>query len=150
VAALAALVVLALATGSCAAASGEARLLASFYSATDAGREEEALSLLADDAVYDSWALAINGNHLGTVHVAGRDKLRPYLHARGMSRNFYGTEGPFYLLRSLRVSGERVAFELLPDRRAETGRPYNVYRGEFVVAGGKIRAMTMVEVIGWL
>jgi len=149
-AALASLVVFTLATGGCAFSSGEARLVASFYAATDAGLEDKALSMLDDDAVFDSWALAINGNHLGTVHAAGRDRLRPYLHARGMSRNFYGAEGPFYLLRSLKVSGGKTSFELLPDRRAETGRPYNSYRAVFDIAGGKIRSITMVEVIGWL
>ncbi|MGO8695379.1 MAG: hypothetical protein ACLQMF_17090 [Rectinemataceae bacterium] len=135
---------------SCGTGRDERKALLSFYDANDAGRFDLSLSMVADNVAFDSWAQAINGNHLGTRHLVGKDALRPYLGERGLCRNFYGPGGPFYRLRSIRVSGGKVSFELLPDRTTASGRPYNTYRGEFVFAEGRIRAITMVEIIGWL
>ncbi|MDA8425799.1 MAG: hypothetical protein M0Z80_06635 [Treponema sp.] len=135
---------------SCGPAHEERRVLAAFYDANDAGRFDLSLSMVSENVAFDSWAQAINGNHLGTRHLEGKEALRPYLGKRGLCRNFYGPDGPFYLLRSIRASGSKVSFELIPDRTTPSGRPYNIYRGEFTFEGGLIRAITMVEVIGWL
>ena len=135
---------------SCGADGRKRRLVEAFYDATDAKRFDEALSRVSPEVVFDSWAQAINGNHLGTKRIVGREGLRPWLGGRGLCRNFYGPDGPFYRLGDVTVSGPTVSFELHPDRKAPDGRPYNIYRGEFTVREGKISAITMVEVIGWL
>ena len=143
-----------IALSACSSARQERRVLDAFYSATDAGRVEDALSLTAPTLRLDAWAQAINGNHLGTHHLAGWSEVRQALAdptlSRGLRRNFYGAQGPLYRLRNIIVDGTALSFELVPDRRSPGGRPYNSYRGSFTFVGDRIESITMIEVIGWL
>lgn len=141
---------LCLLAASCGEDSERRATIRAFYDANDSGRFDEALSLLEPDSTLDIWAQAINGNHLGQRHLVGREAIRPFLDGKGLRRNPYGDEGPFFREVDVAEEAGRVNLWLRPDRKAPDGRSYDSFKAEFIVEGSRIKSLTIVDIIGWL
>ncbi len=130
--------------------SDAAAIVKTFYDANDASKFDASLALLADDATLDSWAQGINGHHMTTKHLVGKEQIRAVLGAPGLRHLSSQPDGPIFHETNLQVSGNKVTFALEPDRAHPNGRPYNPYTVEIVFEGCKIKSLTVIERVMWL
>ncbi len=127
-----------------------AAMVKTFYDANDASKFDTSLAMLADDATLDSWAQGINGHHMTTKHLVGKEQIRAVLGAPGLRHISSQSDGPIFHETGLQVSGNKVTFALEPDRAHPNGRPYNPYTVEIVFEGCKIKSLTVIERVMWL
>jgi ketosteroid isomerase-like protein len=125
-------------------------IVKTFYDANDAAKFDASLALLADDATLDSWAQGINGHHMTTKHLAGKEQIRAVLGNPGLRRVSDQPNSPIFHETGWQVSGNKVTFALEPDRAHPNGRPYNPYTVTVVFEGCKIKSLTVIERIMWL
>ncbi len=130
--------------------SDAAAIVKTFYDANDASKFDTSLALLADDATLDSWAQGINGHHMTTKHLVGKEQIRAVLGDPGLRHLSSQPDGPIFHETGLQVSGNKVTFALEPDRAHPNGRPYNPYTVEIVFEGCKIKSLTVIERVMWL
>ncbi len=127
-----------------------ASIVKAFYEDNDASQFDASLALLADDATLDSWAQGINGHHMTTKHLVGKEQIRAVLGNPGLRHISDQPNGPVFHETDLQVSGNKVTFALEPDRAHPNGRPYNPYAVTIVFEGCKIKSLTVIERVMWL
>ncbi len=128
-----------------------ASIVKTFYDANDASKFDTSLALLADDATLDSWAQGINGHHMTTKHLVGKEQIRTVLGNSGLRHISSQADGPIFHETDLQVSGNKVTFALEPDRvHPNGGRPYNPFTVTVIFEGCKIKSLTVIERVMWL
>ncbi len=134
-----------------AACPDAAAIVKTFYDANDASKFDTSLALLADDATLDSWAQGINGHHMTTKHLVGKEQIRTVLGDSGLRHISSQADGPIFHETDLQVSGNKVTFALEPDRaHPNGGRPYNPFTVTIIFEGCKIKSLTVIERVMWL
>ncbi len=121
-----------------------------FYDSNDAGRFDTSLSLLTDDATLATWSEGVNGYHMRERHLTGKGEIRKALGDPGLRRTTGQSDGPIYEETEVKISGDSLRFTLRPDRLRPNGKPYHPYQVDVRLAGCKIRALTVIELVTWL
>jgi hypothetical protein len=83
-------------------------------------------------------------------HLTGKGEIRKALGDPGLRRAAGRPGGPVYRETAAKVSGDRVAFSLRPDRLGPEGKPFHPYQVAVRLAGCKIKSLTVVELVTWL
>jgi hypothetical protein len=83
-------------------------------------------------------------------HLAGKAEIRKALGDPGLRRTTGRPDDPIYTETETRTSGDRVRFTLRPDRLRPHGKPYHPYQVDVRLAGCKIKALTVIELVTWL
>ncbi len=119
------------------------------YDSDEAGRLDASLELLTDDISLTYWAQGLNGHHMSSKALSGKDQIRSMLDQPGFRWTNGKQDGPVFQMSEFQTSGDSLTFMLRPDRIRPDGRPYNPYQVKITFAGCKIKQLNVIEFVTW-
>ncbi len=120
-----------------------------FFDSDEAGKYDASLALLTDDISLTYWAQGLNGHHMSSKALSGKNQISSMLDQPGFRWTNGKPNGPVFMMSEFQTFGDSLTFMLRPDRIRPDGRQYNPYQIKITFAGCKIKQLNVIEFVTW-